>query len=133
MPPPRAEAPAPAAPATTLSFDPGEAGISDIARVSRFVFREMNARTECPLEALPPGRYDYVYDVTVAKGRVTAARLASVAHLEAAGSHAVPAEQWPPALDKRLGCLLPHLKKLELSPAPADGTYATRFVAGSPS
>jgi hypothetical protein len=120
-------------PATTLSFAPEEAGISDIARVSRYVYREMNARAECALEALPPGRYDYVYDVTVSKGRITDARLNGVALLGVGGSQALAPPQWPTALEERLGCLLPHLKRVEMGPAPADGVYATRFVAGGPS
>lgn len=129
VPPPGAHA-TPAGPPTTLSFAPDEPGITDIARISRYVFREMNARAECALDPLPPGRYDYVYDVTVAKGRITEARLSSVAHVEEAGSHAVAKQQWPPALEKRIACLLPHLKRLEMAPPPADGTYPTRFVAG---
>jgi len=131
VPPPGAHA-TPAAPPTTLSFAPDEAGITDIARVSRYVYREMNARAECALEDLPPGRYDYAYDVTVALGRITEARLASVAHVEDAGPHDVPLDQWPSALQRRLACLLPHLKRVEMAPAPADGVYPTRFAAGGP-
>lgn len=117
------------APATTLSFAPDEAGIPEIARVSRYVYREMNARPECDLVGLPSGRYDYVYDVTVSKGRITSARLNGVALLGGGGPQALGPPQWPPALEKRIGCLLPHLKRIEMAPAPADGVYATRFVA----
>lgn len=122
----------PMAPPTTLSFAPDEPGISDIARVSRYVYREMNTRPECDLVGLPSGRYDYVYDVTVAKARITGARLNGVALVGAVGSQALAPAQWPPALAKRLDCLLPHLKRLELQPVPADGVYAARFVASGP-
>lgn len=130
MPPPGARA-APA-PSTTLSVAPDEAGISDMARVSRYVYREMNTRPECELLGLPSGRYEYVYDVIVARGRIVEARLTGVARLGPTGPQALARAEWPVALAKRLTCLLPHLRRIELAPAPADGAYATRFAASGP-
>ena len=112
---------------------PGAAGISDLARISRYVFAEMQARgPSCQKQAFPPGRYDYVYEVTVRGGRVVAGRLAAVSRVTPVGATVLPSAQWPAALSASLACLQPFLEAMPMAPAPADGTYEARFSATGP-
>jgi len=108
--------------------DPTEPGLSDLARVARYLFREMQRReTEC--------RSDNPYADTLAyrlRVRVVGSRFADV---ELAGARLTVGErsttlepgEWPVSLSSYVACLRPFLQELEMSPAPADGVYEPEY------
>ncbi len=118
---PRAPAPLP---------DPGATGISDLARVSRYVFREMARRGgECRVSTPPPQDIEYTVEVTVADGNVAEARLVAARPAGAGSGLPLPPEQWPPQLGQLVACMRPYLVTMEMAQPPADGVYETRFMA----
>jgi len=131
--PPGDRAPAAERPAVARdeSFDPQAPGLTDLARLSRYVFREMRRRgEECAPDPAPAGRVDYTLELEVASGRIRAARLATVsAELGGFTAPLLP-ERWPPGLVASIECLAPHLKALPMPTAPADGVYESRFSMG---
>jgi hypothetical protein len=133
----RAEAPAPEppprepTPAAADSFDPQAPGLSDLARLSRYVFREMGrGAARCAPEPVPSGRIGYTLEIEVASGRIASARLATVtAELGGFTAPLLP-ERWPRELVASVECLEPHLRAISMSTPPADGVYASRFALG---
>jgi hypothetical protein len=112
---------------------PDADGISDLARISRYVFAEMRARAStCSREPLPPGRFDYTYEVTVRGGRVTRGRLVQVSAATAEGVVTLERSKWPAALETSLNCNLPFLQAMPMKPSPADGVYETLFSGVGP-
>lgn len=110
------------------AMDPAEPGISPLASLSRQVYYHMLAHRErCSLAGLPAVRFGYVIEVEVAGGRVAAAGLASVTSSAGAAPRLLERRQWPRALREYVACMQPHLKALELDPAPPDGSYETEF------
>jgi len=132
--PPFAAIPAHGAPPRPAEAPAPEAdGISDLARISRYVFAEMRARAStCQREPLPPGRFDYTYEVTVRGGRVTRGRLVHVSLAAPQGAGTLERSKWPATLETSLTCLLPFLQAMPMKPFPADGVYETRFSGVGP-
>jgi hypothetical protein len=127
-----AAAPRPGTPEVGDSLDPRARGLPDLARISRYVFREMQLRQEeCGLAAPLETAVDYAIGVEVAGGTVASAQLAAVEVTVAGVKLPLSKEQWPPELARRIACLEPHLRKMSMAPAPADGRYQTRFSLGA--
>jgi len=125
---PRASAPEP-----PESLDPHSPGLPDLARISRYVFREMQLRQdECGLAAPLETAVDYAVAVEVAAGAVVSAQLAAAEVTVAGVKLPLSKEQWPPELGRRIACLEPHLQQMSMAPAPADGRYETRFSLAAP-
>jgi hypothetical protein len=120
-----------AAPTVSPSLDPAEQGLSDLARISRYVFREMRLReAACRGSTSLPGRVAYTLVVDVEGGKVTGASIGS-AEIEQAGvGTALSEDRWPQGLVEKVDCLRPYLTRMEMAPAPADGRYRARFAIG---
>lgn len=114
-------------------LDPDAFGLDDLARVSRHVFRTMTtAGAACTARELPPGSFSYVIAVEVRAGRIQEARLASVTAQLDGAPRPLAETDWPPALRAQASCLRPHLLRIVMLPAPADGVYPTEFLANGP-
>lgn len=118
------------APAASRPDDPEAPGLTDLARLSRYVFREMQRRGECAPEAATSGRLDYTLELAVEGGRIASAKLVGVsAELGGFAAPLLP-ERWPRSLVDSVGCLEPHLQALRLATPPADGVYESHFSLG---
>jgi hypothetical protein len=104
--------------------DPAEPGISDLARLARYIFREMGAPAGgCALDNPLHDPLSFTLRVAVKGGRMTSVTLAA-AHVERNGAvQPLPPAQWPRELPAYDACLEPGLRALRLEPAPADDTY----------
>jgi hypothetical protein len=98
------------------------------------VFREMQLRREgCRLSEPLETAVDYTLVVEVEDGSVRSARLGGAEVIVAGVKLPLSREEWPPELERRVACLEPHLGRMEMAPAPADGRYETRFsLAAAP-
>jgi hypothetical protein len=133
--PPPAVAARPAGPpavaATTDPNDPSEPGISDLARLARYVFSTMQRHEDvCPLQNPFRDTLHFAFAIEVAGGRMTRVGLGEVAVDGSAGKRSLRQAQWPDALVGYVTCLAPHLQGLVMSPAPADGAYEPVYSFG---
>jgi len=115
-------APAPSADAD----DPAEPGISDLARLARYVFKTMQSHGEiCPFDNPFRDRLQVALAIEVQGGRMTRVGLGHVGlEPEAGGAARTLAEaRWPRDLTAYVTCLGPHLGAVTMAPAPADGAY----------
>ncbi len=101
--------------------DPAEPGISDLARLARYVFRTMQRHEEAwPFDNPLREPLHFALEIEVKGGRMTAASEART----------LAAAQWPPALTTYVTCLEPHLKAVTMAPSPADGVYEPVYSFG---
>lgn len=113
--------------------DPAEPGISDLARLARYVFKTMQRHDGvCPFANPLRDRLHFALSVEVKGGRVTSVGLAHVTVEPAGASGARPlaAAQWPRELTAYVECLAPHLQALSMEPSPADGSYEPVYAYG---
>ena len=129
----RSAAPPPVA-ATADPNDPAEPGISDLARLARYVFSTMQRHEDvCPLQNPFRDTLHFAFAIEVAGGRMTRVGLGEVAVEGSAGKRSLRQAQWPDALVGYVTCLAPHLQGVVMSPAPADGAYEPAYsFAGQP-
>lgn len=117
-------------PAAADPVDPAEPGISDLARLARYVFRTMQRHEDvCPFENPFRDQVHFALAVEVKAGRVARVGLGHLGHAPEAGgqAHPVPREQFPRELTQYVSCLEPHLRALVMSPSPADGAYEPAY------
>jgi hypothetical protein len=130
--PPAATAAAPA----VDPDDPAEPGISDLARLARYVFKAMQGHDDvCPFGNPLSDRLHFAFEIEVKAGRMTRVGLGHVGHGPEGSdqTHPIPPAQWPRELTGYVSCLEPHLKTLVMAPSPADGTYEPVYTfSGSP-
>jgi hypothetical protein len=113
--------------------DPAEQGISDLARLARYVYKAMQSHDEvCPFANPFRDRLHLALAVEVKGGRIARVGLAHVGVEPAGGSEArtLAAAQWPRELTGYVTCLAPHLKAVEMDPSPADGSYEPAYAFG---
>jgi hypothetical protein len=126
----------PAAPAPAAAVDPddpAEPGISDLARLARYVFRTMQRHGEvCPFDNPLRDPLHFALEIEVKGGRMTRVGVGHVGVERAGASEArtLAAAQWPRTLTTYLTCLEPHLKAVTMAPSPADGVYAPVYSFG---
>jgi len=133
--PPAGQAAATAPPAAgSDSVDPAEAGIPDLARLARYVFRAMqDNEAACPIENPFEDKLHFAFAIDVAGGHMTHVGLAEVALEGPLGRLGLLERQWPPELVAYVKCLAPHLEATPMRPAPADGHYQPLYsFAGQP-
>jgi hypothetical protein len=122
------------APATAADpDDPAEPGISDLARLARYVFRTMQRHEEaCPFDNPLRDPLHFALEIEVKGGRMTRVGVGHVGVEPAGASEARPlaAAQWPRALTTYVTCLEPHLKAVTMAPSPADGVYEPVYRFG---
>lgn len=123
--PPAASAP----PATALPLglpDPAEPGISGLARVARYVFREMSlAEADCPFANPLHEPLSFVFHITVADGRMTRVHLARAGRR--VGDQIETLGTAPSELTAYAACLAPRLEALVMDPPPEDGIYQPEY------
>jgi hypothetical protein len=113
--------------------DPAEPGISDLARLARYVFKTMQRHEAvCPFANPFRDRLHFAFDVEVRAGRMTRAGLAhaGVEPGTAGEGRSLAREQWPRELTAYVSCLEPHLKAVVMAPSPADGAYEPVYSFG---
>jgi hypothetical protein len=120
------------APAGGDPLDPEAPGLTDLARLSRYVFREMQRRGECALGTGVGGRIDYTLELVVEAGRIRSARLLAVSSDLGGFRAPLLPERWPASLVGSVECLEPHLRSLSLDERLRDGRYESRFSLGEP-
>jgi hypothetical protein len=122
--PPAGAASAPAG-AAVDPVDPAEAGITELARLARYVFRTMRQHEQaCPFDNPLQDRLHFALEVEVRAGRMTRVGVGHAGHGgDPQQSHEIPRESVPRALTAYVECLAPHLKSVVMAPAPADGVY----------
>ena len=108
--------------------DPHEAGLPDLVRVARYLFREMQVRgTECRAGNPYADPLAYRLRVSVVGSRFVDAELASARLTVGERSTTIKPDEWPESLGSYVACLRPFLLELEMSPAPADGVYEPEY------
>jgi hypothetical protein len=114
--------------------DPAEPGIPDLARLARYVFRTMQRHEDvCAVENPYRDSLHFAFAIDVTRGRMARVGLAEVAFEGSGGRRVLPKVVWPRELGAYVACLAPHLKAVEMSPAPADGSYQPFYsFAGQP-
>jgi hypothetical protein len=127
----------PPVPATTVDpDDPAEPGISDLARLARYVFKTMQQHEEvCPFDNPFRDRLHFALAIEVKGGRMTRVGLGHAGLEPGAGgeTRTLAEVQWPRELTAYVTCLGPHLGALAMAPAPVDGTYDPVYTfAGRP-
>ncbi len=125
----RAAAPSPSADPD----DPAEPGIGDLPRLARYVFKTMQAHQEvCPFDNPFRERVHFALAIDVRGGRITRVGLGHVGVEPAGGAEArtVAKPQWPRELTGYVTCISPHLKAVEMGPAPTDGSYEPAYAFG---
>jgi hypothetical protein len=123
--------PAPSPP--TDPDDPAEPGIGDLPRLARYVFKTMQAHDEvCPFANPFRDRLHFALAVEVKGGRIAQVGLAHVGLEPAGGAEArtLAKPQWPREVTGYVTCLAPHLRAVEMDPAPADGSYEPAYAFG---
>jgi len=117
--------------ATADPNDPAEPGISDLARLARYVFLAMQRHEQvCPLENPFREELHFAFMVEVKGGRMPRVALSEVAVQGSGAKRPLPRAQRPPEVARYLTCLEPHLKAMAMSPAPADGLYEPAYSLG---
>jgi len=116
------------APAAVDRPDPTEPAIPDLARVARYVFREMGAPAgNCALANPLHDPLAFTLRIAVRRGRIASVTLAS-ARVERGGApQALAQPEWPRELRDYVACLEPGLRALRMDPAPADDTYDAEY------
>jgi hypothetical protein len=113
--------------------DPAEPGISDLARLARYVFKTMQRHDEvCPFANPLPDRLHFTLSLDVKGGRIARVGLGYVT-VEPAGAsepRSLAEARWPRELTAYVECLAPHLRALSMDPAPADGSYEPAYAYG---
>jgi len=125
----RAAAAAPP-PAAVDPDDPAEPGISDLARLARYVFRTMQRHEEvCPFDNPFRDQLHFALAIEVKGGRMARVGLGHVGLEPAAGGEArtLAQAQWPRELTGYVACLAPHLQAVAMAPSPADGSYEPAY------
>ena len=113
--------------------DPTEADISDLARLARYVFREMRVAEEaCPFVNPLHDPLAFAFHVEVIGGHM------NQVHLAWAGVRAEEElqrlEEPPSELTAYIECLAPRLEAVRMDPAPAGGEYQPEYsYPGHPS
>jgi len=106
--------------------DPSEAGISDLARLARYVFREMRvAQGVCSFVNPLRDPVSFALHIEVRAGRMTEVHLAWAGVRHADDIHRL--EPPPPELRAYVECLTPRLQAVAMEPAPVDGTYQPEY------
>jgi hypothetical protein len=106
--------------------DPTEPGISDLARLARYVYREMRAgEGVCPFSNPLHDPLSFAFHIEVDAGRMTQTHLAWAG--VRAGGEIRRLESVPPELTAYVGCLGSRLETVRMDPAPADGTYQPEY------
>ena len=106
--------------------DPAEAGISDLARVARYVFREMRmGQYVCSFTNPLRDPISFALHIEARGGRMTEVHLAWAGVRHAEDMHRL--QPPPPELGAYVECLTPGLQALVMDPAPADGTYQPEY------
>jgi hypothetical protein len=106
--------------------DPAEPGISDLARLARYVFRTMQRHEEvCPFGNPFRDGLHFALAIEVRGGRMARVGLGHVGvEPEAPADARTLAEaRWPRELTSYVACLAPHLQAVTMAPSPADGAY----------
>jgi hypothetical protein len=127
------EAMPPAPVAAVDPDDPAEPGISDLARLARYVFRTMQQHEEvCPFDNPFRDQLHFALAIEVKGGRMVSVGLGHVG-VEPEGAseaRALAKAQWPRELIAYATCLAPHLQAVEMAPSPADGAYEPAYSFG---
>jgi hypothetical protein len=111
--------------------DPAEAGITDLARLARYVYKAMQSHDDvCPFANPFRDRLHFALAVEVKGGRIARVGLAhaGVEPAGAAGARTLAEAQWPRELTGYVECLGPHLEAVEMDPSPADGSYEPAYA-----
>jgi hypothetical protein len=110
--------------ATPDPDDPAEPGISDLARLARYVFRVMGQHEEiCPFDNPFRDRLHFALEVQVRAGRMTRVDVGNAGIETGAEVRSLDRSQWPRELVDYVACIAPHLESVAMNPSPADGTY----------
>jgi hypothetical protein len=105
--------------------DPAEPGISDLARLARYVFREMRlAQDACPFANPLEDPISFAFHIDVQGGAIASAHLAWVGVRHGEEIHQIEA---PPELTAYAECLAPRLEAVTMAPAPADDVYKPEY------
>jgi len=109
--------------------DPAEPAISDLARLARYVFREMQRHEQaCTLHNPFHDTLSFTIETEVKGGRIVSVRVGE-AGLESGGETRPVPEGKPPAeLVAYVDCLRPVLEAISMAPAPADGPYSPEYA-----
>ena len=106
--------------------DPAESAISDLARLARYVFREMRSSdVACSFVNPLHDPVSFAFHIEVSGGRMTTAHLAWVG--TRVGEEIRPLPAVPPELTAYAECLRPVLEAVRMDPAPADGVYQPEY------
>jgi hypothetical protein len=106
--------------------DPAEAGISDLARLARYVFREMQeSQYVCSFTNPLHDPVSFAFHVEVQGGRIAEVHLAWAG--VRVGEEVQRLQPPPPELSGYLECLVPRLESVVMDPAPADGAYQPEY------
>lgn len=104
--------------------DPTEPGIPDLARLARYVFREMRRQQAgCSLSNPFHDSLSFALVTEVKGGRIVGARLGKAVLERGPEELPLPGGIPPADLVAYVDCLEPQLKAVEMAPAPADGIY----------
>jgi hypothetical protein len=110
--------------------DPAEPGISDLARLARYVFKTMQRHEEvCPFDNPFRDRLHFALEIDVKRGRMIRVGLGHVGLQLTGASEARPLApaRWPLELTGYVTCLAPHLQAVTMAPSPADGSYEPAY------
>jgi len=122
---------APLLPPSTRSLppgapDPAEVGIADLARLARYVFREMRVSEEaCPFVNPLHDPLAFAFHVEVIGGHMNQVHLAWAG--VRAGEELQRLEEPPSELTAYIECLAPRLEAVWMDPAPASGEYQPEY------
>jgi hypothetical protein len=106
--------------------DPSEPGISDLARLARYVFREMQAgERTCSFANPLHDPVSFAFHIEVSGGRMTKVHLAWVG--TRVGEEIRPLPSAPPELTAYAECMKPILEAVRMDPPPADGVYQPEY------
>jgi hypothetical protein len=124
----------PPAPAAAVDpDDPAEPGISDLARLARYVFRTMQQHEGvCPFDNPLRDQLHFALAIEVKGGRMVRVGLGHVG-VEPEGAteaRTLAKAQWPRELTAYVACLGPHLRAVAMAPSPADGAYEPAYSFG---
>jgi hypothetical protein len=131
--PPAAGTPPAAASAAVDPDDPAEPGISDLARLARYVFKTMQRHEEiCPFENPYRDRLHFALEIEVRSGRMARVGLGHVGLEPEKGGEArtLAEKQYPRELTAYVSCIAPHLQTVAMAPSPADGVYEPVYTFG---
>jgi hypothetical protein len=131
--PPAAGTPPASAAATADPDDPAEPGISDLARLARYVFRTMQRHEEiCPFDNPFRDQLHFALEIEVKAGRMTRVGLGHVGLEPEKGGEArtLDERQSPREITAYVTCLVPHLQAVAMAPSPADGVYEPVYSFG---